>query len=278
MILSIASGKGGTGKTTVAVNLALSLQDVQLLDCDVEEPNVHLLLKPKINEEKPVYVSIPRVNEEICDHCGKCAEFCEYNALFVSPQKVLIFPELCHSCGGCAIVCPKHAIIEEKRQIGTIKMGVAGSVELVYGELLVSEPMPGPVIKAVKTQIKDNKTVIIDSPPGTSCPVIESVYKSDYCVLVAEPTPFGLHDLKIMVEVLDKIKIPFGVVINRAGIGDKKLYEYCEDRGIPILLEIPFQRRIAELYSRGIPFTLEMPEWKERFQLLLKEIEGCVGS
>ena len=278
MILSIASGKGGTGKTTVAVNLALSLQDVQLLDCDVEEPNVHLLLKPKINEEKPVYVSIPRVNEEICDHCGKCAEFCEYNALFVSPQKVLIFPELCHSCGGCAIVCPKHAIIEEKRQIGTIKMGVAGSVELVYGELLVSEPMPGPVIKAVKTQIKGNKTVIIDSPPGTSCPVIESVYKSDYCVLVAEPTPFGLHDLKIMVEVLDKIKIPFGVVINRAGIGDKKLYEYCEDRGIPILLEIPFQRRIAELYSRGIPFTLEMPEWKERFQLLLKEIEGCVGS
>lgn len=278
MILSIASGKGGTGKTTVAVNLALSLQDVQLLDCDVEEPNVHLLLKPKINEEKPVYVSIPRVNEEICDHCGKCAEFCEYNALFVSPQKVLIFPELCHSCGGCAIVCPKHAIIEEKRQIGTIKMGVAGSVELVYGELLVSEPMPGPVIKAVKTQIKDNKTVIIDSPPGTSCPVIESVYKSDYCVLVAEPTPFGLHDLKIMVEVLDKIKIPFGVVINRAGIGDKKLYEYCEDKGIPILLEIPFQRRIAELYSRGIPFTLEMPEWKERFQLLLKEIEGCVGS
>jgi len=278
MILSIASGKGGTGKTTVAVNLALSLKDVQLLDCDVEEPNVHLLLKPKINEEKPVYVSTPRVNEEICDHCGKCAEFCEYNALFVSPQKVLIFPELCHSCGGCAIVCPKHAIIEEKRQIGTIKMGVAGSVELVYGELSVSEPMPGPVIKAVKTQIKGNKTVIIDSPPGTSCPVIESVYKSDYCVLVAEPTPFGLHDLKIMVEVLDKIKIPFGVVINRAGIGDKKLYEYCEDKETPILLEIPFQRRIAELYSQGIPFTLEMPEWKERFQLLLKEIERRVGK
>ena len=278
MIVSIASGKGGTGKTTVAVNLALSLKEGQLLDCDVEEPNVHLLLKPKINEEKPVYVSVPRVNEEICDQCGKCAEFCEYNALFVSPQKVLIFPELCHSCGGCAIVCPKHAIIEEKRQIGTIKIGVAGSVELVYGELLVSEPMPGPVIKGVKNQIKNKKTVIIDSPPGTSCPVIESVYKSDYCVLVAEPTPFGLHDLKIMVEVLDKIKIPFGVVINRAGIGDKKIYEFCEDKEIPILLEIPFQKRIAELYSQGLPFTLEMPEWKDRFRLLLKEIERRVGK
>jgi MinD superfamily P-loop ATPase len=277
MIVSIASGKGGTGKTTVAVNLALSLKDVQLLDCDVEEPNVHLLLKPKINKVKPVYVSIPRINEELCNHCGKCAEFCEYNALFVSPQKVLIFPELCHSCGGCVIVCPVRAIVEEKRQIGIIKMGVSDGIELVYGELGVSEPMPGPIIKEVKNQIKGNKTVIIDSPPGTSCPVIESVYKSDYCLLVTEPTPFGLHDLKIMVEVLDKIKIPFSVVINRAGIGDRKVYSYCEDKGIPILFEIPFQRRIAELYSQGIPFTLEMPGWKERFLLLLKDIERRVG-
>jgi MinD superfamily P-loop ATPase len=278
MIVSIASGKGGTGKTTVAVNLALSLKNVQLLDCDVEEPNVHLLLKPKINKVKPVYVTIPRINEELCNHCGKCAEFCEYNVLFVSPQKVLIFPELCHSCGGCVIVCPTRAIVEEKRQIGTIKMGVAGDTELVYGELGVSEPMPGPIIKEVKNQIKGNKIVIIDSPPGTSCPVIESVYKSDYCLLVAEPTPFGLHDLKIMVEVLDKIKIPFGVVINRAGIGDRKVYKYCESKGIAILLEIPFQRRIAELYSRGIPFALEMSEWRDRFQQLFNEMEERVGS
>jgi len=278
MIVSIASGKGGTGKTTVAVNLALSLQDVQLLDCDVEEPNVYLFLKPKIDEVKPVYVSVPRINEELCNNCGKCAEFCEYNALFVSPQKVLVFPELCHSCGGCVIVCPTRAIVEEKRQIGTIKMGIAGSIELVYGELGISEPMPGPIIKEVKNQIKGDETVIIDSPPGTSCPVIESVYNSDYCVLVAEPTPFGLHDLKIMVEVLDNIKIPFCVVINRAGIGDRKVYKYCEDKGIPILLEIPFQRRIAELYSRGIPFTLEMPEWRDRFQQLFKKIKKRVSS
>ena len=278
MIISIASGKGGTGKTTVAVNMALSLKDAQLLDCDVEEPNVHVLLRPKINETKPVYTSIPQVNEELCDHCGKCSEFCEYNALFVSLEKVLVFPELCHACGGCMIVCPKNAIVEKRRKIGTVRMGVAGDVELVYGELEVSEPMPGPVIKKVKKQIRNNKTVIIDSPPGTSCPVIESVYKSDYSILVTEPTPFGLHDLKIMVQVLEEIKIPFGVVINRVGIGDRKVYEYCEKKGVPILLEIPFQRRVAELYSRGIPFVAKMPEWKKRFQLLLDDIKERLDS
>lgn len=276
MILSIASGKGGTGKTTLAVNLAISLKDVQLLDCDVEEPNAHLLLQPKINEEKPVYVPIPQVNEELCDHCGKCSKFCEYNALFVSSEKVLFFPELCHSCGGCIIVCPKKAIIEKKRKIGTVKTGAAGHVELVYGELDVSEPMPVPVIKEVKKQIKNHKTVIIDSPPGTSCPVVESVYKSDYCLLATEPTPFGLHDLKITVQVLEKLKIPFGIVINRAGIGDRKVYEYCGEKGVPILLEIPFQRRIAELYSSGIPFVEKMPEWKKKFELLLDDIRRSI--
>jgi len=273
MIISIASGKGGTGKTTVAVNLALSLGDVQLLDCDVEEPNAHLLLEPKINEEKPVYVSIPRINEELCNYCGKCAEFCKYNALFVSAQKALVFAELCHSCGGCTIVCPAHAIIEEKHQIGTIKIGVAGNSELVYGELEIGEPMPVPVIREVKQQIDKSKNVILDSPPGTSCPVIETVRGSDFCLLVTEPTPFGLHDLRIAVQVLEDMRIPFGVVINRAGVGDRKVYEYCREKHVPILLEIPFQRRIAELYSRGIPFTLEMPEWKDRFQTLFDEIE-----
>jgi len=274
MILSIASGKGGTGKTTVAVNMVLSLKDVQILDCDVEEPNVHLLLQPKINETKPVYISTPRVDEKKCDHCGKCSEFCEFNALFVTPEKVLFFPELCHSCGGCMLVCPKNAITEKNVEIGVIKKGVAKGVELVYGELNVGEPMPVPVIKGVKKQIKSNKTVIIDSPPGTSCPVVESIHGSDYCLLVSEPTPFGLHDLKIMVQVLEGLNIPFGVIINRAGIGDRKIYDFCEEKDVPILLEIPFQRKIAELYSRGIPFVVEIPKWKRKFKLLMDEIKG----
>ena len=278
MIVSIASGKGGTGKTTVAVNMALSLKDVQLLDCDVEEPNAHLLLHPKINETRSVYVPIPRVNEELCDHCGKCSEFCERSALFVSSEKVLFFPELCNSCGGCVIVCPRKAITEEKRRIGTIKTGMAGNVDLVYGELEVGEPMAVPVIREVKKHIESHKTTIIDSPPGTSCPVIESVYESDFCVLVTEPTPFGLHDLKITVQVMKEMKVPCGVVVNRAGIGDRKLYDYCKDAGVPILLEIPFQRRIAELYSRGVPFSLEIPEWRTKFQTLFKEIKKRVNK
>ena len=274
MIISIASGKGGTGKTTVAVNMALSLENVQLLDCDVEEPNAHLLMHPKIKETRPVYVQIPVVNEKKCDYCGKCTKFCEYNALFVASQKIMFFPELCHSCGGCAIVCPRNAIEEKKRKIGAIKEGFANGVELVYGELTVGEPMATPIIKEVKKQIRNNSDVIIDSPPGTSCPVIEAVYNSDYCVLVTEPTPFGLYDLKIAVEVLEKLGIPFGDVVNQAGIGDKKVYNYCEKKTIPILLEIPHERKIAELYSSGTPFVLKMPEWKEKFRQLSDEIKG----
>lgn len=252
--------------------MALSLSNVQLLDCDVEEPNVHVLLKPEICDAKPVYTSIPRILEEQCDFCGRCSKFCAYNALFVTPKTVMVFPELCHSCGGCSIVCPKNAIIEEKKQIGIIKKGVAKGIELVSGELNVGEPMPGPVIREVKKSIEEDKTVLIDSPPGTACPLVISVYKSDYCILVTEPTPFGLHDLKMTVQVLRELEVPIGVVVNRAGIGDRRVYEYCEKESIPILLEIPFSKRIAELYSRGIPFVAEIPEWKERFQRLLDVI------
>jgi len=261
-----------------AVNMALSIGKVQFLDCDVEEPNAHLLLHPKISRTEPVYLPVPVVNEEVCDHCGKCGDFCQYNAIFVSPEKVLIFPELCHSCGGCILVCPKKAISEEQHRIGTLKFGSAGGLELVYGELEVGEPMAVPVIRKVKRQIESGKTVILDSPPGTSCPVIETVKGSNFCVLVTEPTPFGLHDLKITVEVLENMGIPFAVVVNQVDIGDKKVYEYCEEKNIPILLEIPFKRKIAELYSKGIPFSLEMPEWKEKFQRLFNEIRKLVGK
>jgi len=273
MIISIASGKGGTGKTTVAVCMALSLHDVQLLDCDVEEPNAHLLLHPKINEAKPVHVQVPVVDKKKCNYCGECAKFCQFNALFVANQEILFFPELCHSCGGCAIICPRNAIKERKRKLGIVKKGVADGVELVYGELDVGEPMATPLIAEVKKQTKNHGTVIIDSPPGTSCPVIESVYKSDYCILVTEPTPFGLYDLKIAVEVLERLGIPLGVVVNRAGIGDIKVYDYCKEKRIPILLEVSFDKRIAELYSSGTPFVLKMTEWKEKFQQVFDEIK-----
>ena len=272
MIISIASGKGGTGKTTVAVGLALSAENIQLLDCDVEEPNVHILLKPMICEEKPVYSLVPNIQEEKCNHCGKCAEHCQYRALFVAPERVLVFPEICHSCGLCTIVCPEKAISEEKREIGVVKKGLAQGVDLVYGELNVGEPMAVPVIRYVKKEIDKDKTVIIDVPPGASCPVVESVYGSDFTILVTEPTPFGLHDLKIAVEVLRTLKIPLGVVVNRAGIGDMKVYEYCKEEGIPVMLEIPFSKKIAELYSRGVSFVTEMEEWKMKFQHLLKRI------
>jgi MinD superfamily P-loop ATPase len=278
MIVSVASGKGGTGKTSVAVNMALSIGNAQFLDCDVEEPNAYLFLHPRIGRKEPIYVSVPVVDEKLCDHCGKCAQFCQYNAIFVSSDKTLVFPKLCHSCGGCFLVCPKKAISEEKHRVGTLKLGSAGKLRLVYGELEIGEPMAVPVIKEVKRHIEKSKNIILDSPPGTSCPVIETVNGSDFCVLVTEPTPFGLHDLKIMVEVLREMGIPYGVVVNRAGIGDKKVYEYCGEKGIPILLEIPFQRRIAELYSCGIPFSLEMTDWKHEFLALHDRIRELVNK
>jgi MinD superfamily P-loop ATPase len=276
MIVSVASGKGGTGKTSVAVNMALSVGTVQLLDCDVEEPNAYLLLQPEINKKEPVYISTPKIDRKLCNTCGDCTRFCQYNAIFVAPEKILVFPELCHSCGGCALVCPKKAITWEKHKIGTLNFGAADNVALVYGELEVSKPLSVPVIKAVKGQIKDAANVILDSPPGTSCPFVETVSGSDFCVLVTEPTPFGLHDLKIAVEVLRKVAVPFGVVVNRSGIGDRKLYDYCREEDIRVLLEIPYDRRIAELYSKGVPFSLEMSDWVEKFRMMYNEIVRLV--
>lgn len=277
MFISVASGKGGTGKTTVAVNMALSLEGcVRFLDCDVEEPNAHIFLKPQIHEVRSVYVPVPKIDKGLCDYCGKCAGFCEFHAIAVVGKQVMVFPEICHSCGGCLIVCPKKAISEQEKKVGEVRVGKAEHVELVYGTLNVGEPMPGPVIREVKKEINKNEIVIIDSPPGTSCPVVESVYGSDYCLLVTEPTPFGLHDLGLMVQTLRELGLRFGVVVNRAGIGDKKVYEYCESECIPILLEIPFERKIAELYSQGVPFVREMPEWKERFRSLFTNVKEAI--
>jgi MinD superfamily P-loop ATPase len=272
MIISIASGKGGTGKTTVAVNMALSLENIQLLDCDVEEPNAHILLQPAITHIISIHKPVPQILEERCNYCKQCARFCSYHALFVATDTALVFPELCHSCGGCSLICPEQAITEIQHQIGTIKLAHAKNIELVYGELQVGEPMPIPLIKAVKQRMIPEKTVIIDAPPGTACPFVASVYPSDYCILVTEPTPFGLHDVQIAVQVLTQLEIPYGIIINRAGIGDQRIHNYCNDKNIPILLEIPYDRTIAHLYSRGIPFVLEMPEWRAQFQQVYHEI------
>jgi MinD superfamily P-loop ATPase len=278
VIVSIASGKGGTGKTSIAVNLAISIGNAQLLDCDVEEPNAHLFFHREPSQVEPISILIPRVNEQLCNHCGECAKICQYNAIFVASERVVIFPELCHSCGGCLLVCPKKAITEERHKIGTLKVVRAEDLELVFGELEVGEPLSVPLIKEVKKKLDVGKNVFLDSPPGTSCPMIETVKGSDFCILVTEPTPFGLHDLNIAVQVLEDMKIPVGVIVNRADIGDNKIHGFCSEKHIPILLEIPFQRRIAELYSRGVPFSLEIPEWREKLRVLFDEVRRISGK
>jgi MinD superfamily P-loop ATPase len=262
VIVSIASGKGGTGKTTVAVNLALFLaqnheKNIQFLDCDVEEPNAYIFLKPEIQKTQKVSILVPEVDEKKCNFCGKCAEVCAYNAIAVLKNKVMIFPELCHGCGGCTLFCPEDAISEKERGIGVLQQGKAESIGFIQGKLNIGEPMATPIIREVKKKINPDGITIIDVPPGTSCPVIEAVNRSDFCLLVTEPTPFGLNDLKLAVEVLKKLKIKFGVIINRAGIGDDKVKKYCEDEDIEILAEIPYDRNVAVLYSQGISILIE---------------------
>jgi len=279
MIVSVASGKGGTGKTTVAVSLALSIseEEVQFLDCDVEEPNASIFLKPQIEEALPVSIPVPRIDQEKCNFCGKCAEVCAYHALAVLPGKVLVFPHLCHGCGGCSLLCPQGAITEVGREIGTMEIGRSGDIEFIQGKLNVGEAMPAPLIRAVKERARKsmNSTTltIVDAPPGTSCPVIEAVKDSDFCILVTEPTPFGLNDLALAVEVLRKLGIPFGVVINRSGMGNDKVDFYCQENNIPILLRIPFDREIAVLYSQGIPIVQGKKEYMERFRGMMNRIQ-----
>jgi MinD superfamily P-loop ATPase len=271
MIISVASGKGGTGKTTVATNLALFLasdksDQVRFLDCDVEEPNAHIFLKPKIERKLPVSLPVPQVDRQQCTFCGECAKVCAYNAIVVLKKEVLTFPELCHGCGGCSLLCPEHAISEKERPIGVLEEGRAGSIEFIQGRLNIGEPMATPLIRAVKKTINPEGITLIDVPPGTSCPVIESIKGSDFCLLVTEPTPFGLHDLKLAVELLKELKIKHGVLINRAGIGDVEVKRYCEKEEVTIMAEIPFEREIAVLYSSGIPLWTNGDRYRKIFR------------
>ena len=276
MILSVASGKGGTGKTLIATSLALTLSKknkVQLLDCDVEEPNADIFIHSHITQSYPVFIPIPKVDETKCTYCGKCAEVCAYNAIAVVNKKVLIFPELCHGCGACSYLCPESAITEEGQEIGVVERGNSGNIELIQGRLTIGQPMAPPIIREVKKHIDSRNEVIIDVPPGTSCPVVEAVKDSDFCLLVTEPTPFGLNDLSLAVEVVRELGLPCGVVINRAGVGDRKVEEYCGKQNIPILLTIPLDTAIAELYSRGVPLVEGIPQWRERFADLFRKIK-----
>jgi MinD superfamily P-loop ATPase len=273
--LSILSGKGGTGKTTLAVNLALALDNVQLLDADVEEPNDYIFISPEIEkkEKESVMRLITEIDEDKCTACRKCVDFCEYNALAMMLDNVLVFEEVCHSCGGCKIVCPENAITEKERELGKLYHDNQAKIDFWQGELNTGEEKAVPVIEKLKTKIDHSRKVIIDSPPGTTCPTIEAITDTDFTVVVTEPSSFGLHDLKMVVEMLNEIRQPFAVVINRAEADSDYLIEdYCQENEINILLKIPFSRKIAELYSNGKPFLDELEGWRAKFKELYREI------
>ena len=295
MRVVVASGKGGTGKTTVATSLALALDPahVLFLDCDVEAPNAHLFLAPGFEWREEVGILIPLVDESRCTFCGRCAEVCQFHAIAVIGRKTLVFPELCHGCGSCSLVCQEEAIRERLDAIGVLEGGPTPSgIAFARGVLNVGEPMAVPVIRQLKKwliggdghcPILDGETlgreaVIIDAPPGTSCPVVESVRGADFSLLVTEPTPFGLHDLRLMVEVARELNIPAGVVINRDGIGDAGVDRFCDEAGLPVLMHIPLEREIGEAIAQGQPLIAIRPEYGERLRDLYRRIQDLVDE
>ncbi|MCD6290529.1 MAG: ATP-binding protein [Anaerolineae bacterium] len=288
MIITVASGKGGTGKTTIAVNLGLALAragqpQVHVVDCDVEEPNAALFLNPVLEESEEVGQLIPEVDLEKCTFCGVCAEVCQYSAIAVVAQRVLVFPELCHGCGSCTLNCPEDAITEKLDVMGVLERGRAGSITFAQGRMDVGEAMPTPIIRQLKKwaipEDHSDRVVILDAPPGTSCPVVESMRGADYVLMVTEPTPFGLHDLRLAVQVArDELGSQVGVVINRDGVGDEEVDAYCEAENVPVLMRVPWDRRIAEAYSEGIPLIDALPEYQQAFLSLYQEVARRVGQ
>jgi MinD superfamily P-loop ATPase len=277
MIISVASGKGGTGKTTVATNLAVSVNgNVRLLDCDVEEPNSHLFINPVFEDAHVVTTPVPEIDEEKCTHCGKCAEICQFRAIVVLGNTVLPFENMCHSCGGCMKVCPSDAIRWKERELGLIRKGYRNDLEFIDGTLRIGEAMSPPLIRNVRAAAAKDGLTIIDAPPGTSCPVIAAMKGADFVLLVTEPTPFGLHDLKLALGAVRILGIPCGLVINRSDMGDEKVKEFAGEQSLPVLMEIPFDRAIAEAYSRGELIVEKMPDWKNRFIELYSSIDHII--
>ena len=279
MKIAIASGKGGTGKTTVAAALmSVWGSSAAAVDLDVEEPNLHLFLNPEITETIPAAMEIPIVDEEKCTYCRKCSDLCQFKAISVFGEVVLVFPEMCHGCGGCMLVCPEGAVSAGKRDLGDISVGTALGVPFFMGRLRIGEAMSPPLMRAVLVVVEervDTKTcdIIIDAPPGVSCPAVTAAMECDAVVLVTEPTPFGVYDLKLAWEAFSKLGKPMGVVVNRAGIGDDGVYAFCRESKLPILAEIPYERSIAEAYSRGEIITGVSPALKRTFESLVGKIK-----
>ena len=282
MQIAIASGKGGTGKTTIATNLACHIarsgEDVQYIDCDVEEPNGHIFLKPEISKTQPVTIDTPEVDAEKCDGCGKCGQICQYSAIVCLQETVMTFEQLCHSCGGCMLVCPTGAITAKQRQIGFFDLGTADGVKFAQGRLNIGDIHTPGLIKRVKQEAAKQGYVILDAPPGTSCPVIEAVKDADFVLLVTEPTPFGLNDLRLAVGMVRELKLPFAVGINRSDVGDDQVRRYCYRESIEIILEIPDDRRIAEAYSVGDMIVDVLPEYRSRFADLYERLKVTEGQ
>jgi len=279
MKIAIASGKGGTGKTTIATALAQALSradySVSLLDCDVEAPNSHIFIKPELNQFEDVNLLIPSVDPETCNGCGKCAEVCQFHAIVVIGGQTLVFPEMCHGCGSCTLICPEGAITEVPNRLGILEGGLSEEgIRFGHGILNIGEPMAVPVISKLKKwqDLMDADVVLIDSPPGASCPVVESLRGADYILLVTEPTPFGLHDLRQAYKVTQELEIPAGVIINRAGIGDTGVEQYCEEVGLEILIQIPLEREIGQGIAQGKSLLEIKPEYESRFLQLHRQI------
>lgn len=280
-VIAIASGKGGTGKTTVATNLAKIYagqgRAVQYLDCDAEEPNGHIFLKPRIERREEVTVDVPEVDEAKCTACGECGKICQYSAIVCIQDQVLTFEPLCHSCGGCWLVCPSDAIKRKPLRIGEIETGAAGEVGFVSGRLEIGTVRTPSLIGSVKQHIGPDGIAILDVPPGTSCPVVTALRGVDFVVLVTEPTPFGLNDLKLAVDLAREMGLPFGVVINREGIGNRDVEIYCQAEKIDIIARLPDDRRIAEAYSSGDMIVDALPEYEGKFLELHKRIDERIA-